>query len=340
MSYKVAVAGATGVVGREILKTLAERGFPASEVAALALGRATGSEVSYGEDKVLKVQNLERYDFKGTSLAIFATEAAMSAAQVPRASAAGCFVVDCSGRFHMEHDVPLLVPEVNPHALARAAKRRVVANPESTSIQRAMALKPLHAMARVKRVVVASYQSVSSLGRPAMDELWSQTRAIYVNEMGGSEQFTKQIAFNVIPHVGTFGADGRTSEEANMALEIRKILDPDIQLAATCVRVPVFIGQALAVHAECESPINEAALRETLRESPGIVMLDNHDDGGYVTPVETAGEDAVYISRLRADPSVPHGLAFWCVADNLRKGSALNAVQIAELLHERGLLGR
>jgi aspartate-semialdehyde dehydrogenase len=339
MGYRVAVAGATGAVGRELLKTLAEREFPARDVIALASGRAVGAEVSYGEDQVLKVQNLERFDFKGVQLGLFAPGAAVSAVQAPRAAAAGCLVVDCTGRFHMEPDVPLVVPEVNPQALAKAAKRRLVANPTASTIQLALALKPLHELARVKRVVASTYQSVSGAGKEAMDELWSQTRGLFVNEMPPSEQFTKQIAFNVIPHIDEFLEDGATREEWALAVETRKILDPDIQLVATCVRVPVFIGHAVAVAVEFERPITEHQAREALREAPGVVVLDRPDDGGYVTPVDCAGEDAVYVSRLRQDPSLPHGLAFWCVADNLRKGAALNAVQIAELLHERGMLG-
>ncbi len=339
MAYKVAVVGATGAVGREMLKTLAERGFPVGEVVGLASGRSVGQEVSFGEDQVLKVRNVETYDFKGTALALFAPTAAVSAIHAPRAAATGCMVVDNTSRFRMEHDVPLVVPEVNPNALARAAKRRIIANPGSSTIQMVMALKPLHDLARVKRVVVSTYQAVSGVGKEAMDELWSQTRGMFVNEMGGSEQFTKQIAFNVIPHIEDFMPDGATQEEWAMAVETRKILAPDIQVLATCVRVPVFIGHAEAIAAEFENPITEPDAIAALRDFPGIILLDKRDDAGYVTPAETAGEDAVYVSRLRRDATVPNGLAFWCVADNLRKGAALNAVQIAELLHERGMLG-
>jgi aspartate-semialdehyde dehydrogenase len=340
MSYRVAVVGATGAVGRELLKTLEERNFPVSEVIALASGRSAGSEISFGEDQVLKVQSLDRFDFKGVDLGLFSPGAKISAIHAPRAAAAGCMVVDNTSRFRMEPDVPLVVPEVNPQALSRATKRRIVANPNCSTIQMVVALKPLHDLARVRRVVVSTYQSVSGAGKEAMDELWSQTRGIFVNEMAPSEQFTKQIAFNVIPHIDDFMEDGATKEEWKMAVETRKILDPDIQVIATCVRVPVFIGHAEAVHVEFESPIDEAAAREALRDAPGVVVLDKREDGGYVTPADSAGEDAVYVSRLRRDPTVPNGLAFWCVSDNLRKGAALNAVQIAEALAERGMLGR
>jgi aspartate-semialdehyde dehydrogenase len=249
-------------------------------------------------------------------------------------------VVDLSGRFRLEPDVPLVVPEVNPQALSRATKRRLIATPQDGTIQMALALKPLHDIARIKRVVAATYQPVSGAGKAAMDELWSQTRGIFVNEMPPSEQFSKQIAFNVIPQIGDFMEDGATREEWMLAVETRKLLDPDIQVVASCVRVPVFIGQAQALHVEFESPIPEDAAREALREAPGVILLDRRDEGGYVTPADCAGEDAVYVSRLRRDPTLPNGLALWCVADNLRKGAALNAVQIAELLAERGMLKR
>ena len=340
MAYKVAVVGATGAVGREMLKTLAERGFPVGEVVGLASGRSVGQEVSFGEDQVLKVRNVETYDFKGTALALFAPTAAVSAIHAPRAAATGCMVVDNTSRFRMEHDVPLVVPEVNPNALARAAKRRIIANPGSSTIQMVMALKPLHDLARVQRVVVSTYQAVSGAGKAAMDELWSQTRGLFVNELGASEQFTKQMAFNVIPHVGGFMDDGATTEEWKLAVETRKVLDPNVQVVATCVRVPVFIGHGMAVTVAFESAIAEEQAQRALHDFPGVIVLDKRDDGGYVTPIETVGEDAVYVSRIRRDPTVPHGLSFWCSADNLRKGTALNAVQVAELLHERGMLGK
>jgi len=338
MGYRIAVVGATGAVGREILKTLAERGFPVGEVIALSSGRAAGAEVSFGEKAVLKVRDLDRFDFAGVDLALFSQGAAVSAAHVPRAVAAGCLVIDDTPRFRMEPGVPLVVPEVNPQAIAKRPRRGIVANPGGATIQMVMALKPLHDMARVRRVVVATYQSVSAAGKEAMDELWSQTRGVFVNEPGTPEQFPKPIAFNVIPHIEAFLEDGATREERDLAVETRKILDPDIQVMATCVRVPVMIGHAEAVHVEFERPIAERAAREALREAPGLIVLDTRDDGGYATPLEIAGEDAVFVSRLRRDPTVANGLAFWCVTDNLRKGAALNAVQIAEALDRNGAL--
>ena len=338
MSYKVAIVGATGAVGREIIKTLAERRFPVSEVVALASGRSAGAEISFGDKTVLKVRDLDRYDFAGTHLGLFSPGAAVSAVHAPRAAAAGCLVIDNTSQFRMEPGVPLVVPEVNPQAIAKRPKKGIIANPNCSTIQMVVALKPLHDIARVKRVVVATYQSVSGAGKEAMDELWSQTRGIFVNDPATPEQFTKPIAFNVIPHIDRFMDDGATKEEWMMALETRKILDADIQVVATCVRVPVMIGHGEAVHVEFERPITERQAREALREAPGITVLDTRDDGGYATPIEIAGEDAVFVSRLRKDPTVPHGLAFWCVADNLRKGAALNAVQIAEEMHRNGAL--
>jgi aspartate-semialdehyde dehydrogenase len=332
MGYRVAVVGATGAVGREMLKTLAERDFPVREVIALASGRSTGQEVSFGERAVLKVQNLERFDFKGTDLALFSPGAAVSAVHAPRAAAAGCIVIDNTSQFRMEPDVPLVVPEVNPHHLKNFAKRRIIANPNCSTIQMVVALKPLQAISRIKRVVVATYQSVSGAGKEAMDELFNQTRAVYVNDPAVPEQFPKPIAFNCIPHIDRFMGDGATKEEWKMAAETRKILDPDIAVIATCVRVPVFIGHAEAIHVEFEGPITEDQAVEALRDAPGVQLVDKREDGGYVTQVDAAGEDAVFVSRLRQDPTVPHGLAFWCVSDNLRKGAALNAVQIAEAL--------
>ncbi len=339
MGYRMAVVGATGAVGREILKTLAERAFPVDRMVALASGRSAGQQVSFGDDQVLTVQSLDSFDFKGTDLALFSPGAAISAVHAPRAAAAGCVVIDNTSQFRMDPDVPLVVPEVNPQALARFKKRRIIANPNCSTIQMVVALKPLHDLARVKRVVVSTYQAVSGAGREAMDELWSQTRGVYVNETPPSEQFTKQIAFNCIPHIDNFLGDGSTREEKKMAEETRKILGPDIAVMATCVRVPVFIGHAEAVHVEFEEPITEQQAWEALREAPGVIVLDRREDGGYATPAEIAGEDSVYVSRLRRDLTVPHGLAFWCVCDNLRKGAALNAVQIAEELVAQGLLG-
>jgi aspartate-semialdehyde dehydrogenase len=338
MGYRVAVVGATGAVGREMLKTLAERNFPVSEVIALASGRSAGQEVSFGEKTVLKVQNLEKFDFKGTDIGLFSPGASVSAVHAPRAAAAGCVVIDNTSQFRMDHDVPLVVPEVNPQALKKFAKRNIIANPNCSTIQMVVALKPLHDIARIKRVVVATYQSVSGAGKEAMDELFNQTRAVYVNDPSTPEQFTKPIAFNCIPHIDKFMDDGFTKEEWKMAVETRKILDPDIQVVATCVRVPVFISHAEAVHVEFESELTVEQAWEALRDAPGIQLVDKREDGGYVTQTEATGEDSVYVSRLRRDPTVPHGLAFWCVGDNLRKGAALNAVQIAEELVRQGLI--
>ena len=338
MGYKVAIVGATGAVGREIIKTLAERGFPVDEAVALASKRSAGQEISFGEKTVLKVRDLDRYDFADTHLALFSPGAAISAVHAPRAAAAGCLVIDNTSQFRMEPGVPLVVPEVNPQAMAKRPKKGIIANPNCSTIQMVMALKPLHDIAKVKRVVVATYQSVSGAGKEAMDELWSQTRGVFVNDPPLAEQFTKPIAFNVIPHIDAFMDDGATKEEWKMAVETRKILDPDIQVMATCVRVPVMIGHGEAVTVEFETAITERQAREALREAPGITVLDTRDDGGYATPIEIAGEDSVFVSRLRRDTTVPHGLAFWCVADNLRKGAALNAVQIAEEAHRLGLL--
>ena len=339
MSFKVAVVGATGSVGREILKTLAERGFPVREAVALASGRAAGQPVSFGEDQVLKAGTLERYDFAGTDLAFFATEPAIARAEAPRAAAAGCLVIDLGPSFRMEPDVPLVVPEVNPQALARAARRRIVASPEGTTILLATALKPLHDLAGAERVVATALLSVSGAGKAAMDELWSQARGMYVNEMPPAEQFPKQIAFNLIPQGGNFTADGSTTAERLLPLEMRKVLNPDIAVTATCIRAAVFIGDALAVHVAFARPITEAQAWAAWREAPGIALMDRREEGGYATPIDIAGEDSVHVSRLRRDPTVPHGLAFWLVADNLRKGAALNAVQIAEELVGRKLLG-
>jgi aspartate-semialdehyde dehydrogenase len=330
MSYRVAVVGATGAVGREMLKTLAQRKFPVREVAAIASGRSVGQEVSFG-DRTLAVQSLEKFDFKGWDIGLFSPGASVSAIHAPRAAEAGCIVIDNTSHFRMEPDVPLVVPEVNPEALAKI-RRGIVANPNCSTIQMVVALKPLHDRFRIKRVVVATYQSTSGAGKEAMEELMAQTRATLVHDPIVVEQFTKQIAFNVIPHIDRFMDDGSTKEEWKMVAETRKILDPDIKVFATCARVPVFIGHAEAVHVEFEKKVTVAAAREILREAPGVMVVDRREDGGYVTPLECQGEDATFVSRLREDPTVENGLAFWCVADNLRKGAALNAVQIAETL--------
>ncbi|TVR82586.1 MAG: aspartate-semialdehyde dehydrogenase [Rhodospirillales bacterium] len=334
MGYKVAVVGATGNVGRELLAILAERGFPADEVVALASERSVGREVSFGEDKVLKVLDLETFDFRGTHIVLSSPGAKVSARFAPRAAAAGAVVIDNTSHFRMEPDVPLVVPEVNPAAIAGYRKRGIIANPNCSTIQMVVALKPLHDLARIRRVVVSTYQSVSGAGKAAMDELFDQTRGIYVNEPASKyrEKFTKQIAFNVIPHIDRFMDDGATKEEWKMAVETRKILDPDIQVSATCVRVPVFIGHAEAVNVEFEQPIDEEQARSALRAAPGISVVDHRADEGYVTPAECAGEDTVYVSRIRKDPTCANTLNLWVVADNLRKGAALNTVQIAEEL--------
>ena len=332
MGYRVAISGATGAVGREILTTLAEREFPADEVVPLASERSAGVRVSFGEDDELKVQDLSKFDFKGIDIVLSSPGAKVSAEHSPRAARAGAVVIDNTSQFRMDPDVPLVVPEVNPEALAGYERRNIVANPNCSTIQMVLALKPLHEIARIKRVVVATYNSTSGAGKDAMDELFNQTRGIYVNEPVRPEQFTKQIAFNVVPHIDVFMDDGSTKEEWKMVVETKKILDPTIKVAATCVRVPVFIGHAEAVNVEFESPIDEEEAREALRQQPGITVIDHRMDEGYVTPAECAGEDAVFVSRIRSDPTVENGLMLWVVADNLRKGAALNAVQIAETL--------
>ena len=332
MGYKVAVAGATGNVGREMLQILAERKFPADRVVALASSRSIGAKVSYGDDEILQVGDLQHYDFAGTDIALFSPGGKVSAVHAPRAAASGCVVIDNTSYFRMDPDVPLVVPEVNPDAVAGYGKKNIIANPNCSTMQLVVALKPLHDAFTIRRVVVATYQSVSGAGKAAMDELFNQTRGIYVNDSVAKERFTKQIAFNVIPHIDVFMEDGTTKEEWKMMAETKKILDASIKLTATCVRVPVFIGHAEAVNIECEMPISADDAREVLRDAPGISVIDYRADEGYVTPVECAGEDAVYVSRLREDPTVDNGLNLWVVSDNLRKGAALNAVQIAELL--------
>jgi aspartate-semialdehyde dehydrogenase len=340
MGYRVAVVGATGAVGREMIKTLAERNFPADEVVALASGRSTGSEISFGEKKVLTVKNLETFDFSGWDIGLFSPGASVSAIHAPRAAAAGCVVIDNTSQFRMDPDVPLVVPEVNPHHLRLFSKRRIIANPNCSTIQMVVALKPLHDQWKIKRVVVSTYQSVSGAGKEAMDELFNHTKAIFVHDPNKPEQFTKEIAFNVIPHIDRFMDDGSTKEEWKMMVETQKILDPAIKVHATCVRVPVFIGHGEAVNVEFEHPVTAGEARAALREAPGVEVVDVREDGGYITPIESAGEDAVYVSRIRKDPTVAHGLSFWCVSDNLRKGAALNAVQIAEELIARGMLAK
>jgi aspartate-semialdehyde dehydrogenase len=332
MGYKVAIVGATGNVGKELLNTLAEREFPADEVVALASERSAGKEVSFGEDRVLKVRNLAEFDFKGTDIVLSSPGAAISKVYTPIAAEAGAVVIDNTSHFRMEPDVPLVVPEVNPEALARYGKRNIVANPNCSTIQMVMALKPLHLLGSIKRVIVSTYQSVSGSGKEAMDELFQQTRGIYMNESPTPHAYPKQIAFNAIPQIDTFMDDGSTKEEWKMVQETRKILDPDIKVHATCVRIPVFIGHGEAVTVEFERNVTEDEAREALNGFPGVTVVDHREEGGYVTPVECAGEDAVYVSRLRRDATVDHGLSMWVVSDNVRKGAALNSIQIAEHL--------
>jgi aspartate-semialdehyde dehydrogenase len=344
MGYRVAVVGATGAVGREMLQTLAERQFPADTVYAVASSKSAGREVSYGEDVTLKVESLDSFDFSTADLALFSAGGDTAKAHAPKAGAAGCFVIDNSSAFRMDENVPLIVPEVNPDAiddcLPKNGGNRIIANPNCSTAQLVVALKPLHDAFSVKRVVVSTYQAVSGAGRPAMDELFNQTRGIYVNEAVKPEIFTKQIAFNAIPHIDVFLDDGFTKEEWKMTAETKKILDPAIDLVAHCVRIPVFVGHSEAVFIETERPMTESEVRKMLENAPGVIVVDHRANEGYVTPHEAAGEDAVYISRIRKDPTVPNGMVFWCVSDNLRKGAALNSVQIAELLVKRGLSGR
>ena len=331
MGYRVAVVGATGAVGREMLSILEERQFPADEVIAVASSRSAGQSIAFG-DGDLMVRDLAKFDFKGVDIGLFSPGGAVSAQYAPKAAAAGCVVIDNTSHFRMEPDVPLVVPEVNAHAIAQYPKRNIIANPNCSTIQMVVALKPLHDLARIKRVSVATYQATGGAGQAGMDELFEQTRAIYNNQPIERKKFTKQIAFNVIPHIDKFMDDGATKEEWKMSVETKKILDPKIEVFATCVRVPVLIGHGLAVHAEFERPIDEDAARAALRAAPGVAVVDHRADEGYVTPVECAGEDPVYVSRIRRDPTVANGLGLWVVADNLRKGAALNAVQIAETL--------
>ncbi len=332
MSYKIAVVGATGNVGREILQTLWERKFPVREVVALASPSSISKEVSFGDTQILKVKSLNDYNFNDTDIALFSPGGKVSAEYAPKAAAAGCVVIDNTSHFRMDKDVPLVVPEVNSHALKDFSKRNIIANPNCSTIQMVVALKPLHDVAKIKRVVVSTYQSVSGAGKGAMDELYTQTKKIYVHEQQDPVNFTKRIAFNVIPHIDVFMKDGYTKEEWKMIAETKKILDSAIEVTATCVRVPVFVGHGESVNVEFKEPISYEQARLILDEADGISLTDRRQDGGYVTPLDCVGEDAVFISRLREDKSVKHGLSFWCVSDNLRKGAALNAVQIAEEL--------
>ena len=338
MGYRVVVAGASGNVGREMLNILTEREFPLDALAAVASSRSTGEMVDLGESgKTVKIQNIEHFDFAGWDIALFAIGSEATKIYAPIAAAAGCVVIDNSSLYRMDPDVPLIVPEVNPDAIDGYKRRNIIANPNCSTAQLVVALKPLHDAATIKRVVVATYQSVSGAGKAGMDELFTQTRAIFVNDEKVVETFPKQIAFNVIPHIDSFLDDGSTKEEWKMVVETKKILDPKIKVSATCVRVPVFVGHSEAVNIEFEREISAEDAKTLLRESPGIMLIDKHEDGGYATPIEAAGDDATYVSRVREDPTVDYGLSLWCVSDNLRKGAALNAVQIAELLGRRHL---
>lgn len=335
MGYRIAVVGATGNVGREMLNILAEREFPVDELAVLASRRSMGTECAFGE-RTLKTQDLDTFDFTGWDIALFAIGSDATKKYAPIAAKAGCVVIDNSSLYRYDADVPLIVPEVNPDAIEDYAKKNIIANPNCSTAQMVVALKPLHDRARIKRVVVSTYQSVSGSGKEAMDELWMQTKGMYVpGQERAPEVYTKQIAFNVIPHIDAFMEDGSTREEWKMVAETKKIVDKSIKVTATCVRVPVFVGHSEAINVEFEDFLDEDEARNILREAPGIMVIDKREDGGYITPVECVGEYATYISRIRQDSTIENGLNFWCVSDNLRKGAALNAVQIAELLGRR-----
>ena len=337
MGYKVVVAGATGNVGREMLNILAERQFPVDEIAVLASRKSLGTEVSFG-DKTLKTQDLDTFDFTGWDIALFAIGSDATKTYAPKAAKAGCVVIDNSSLYRYDPDVPLIVPEVNPDAIMGYSKKNIIANPNCSTAQMVVALKPLHDRARIKRVVVSTYQSVSGAGKAGIDELWDQTKSIYnpVDDKP-AKKFTKQIAFNVIPHIDVFMEDGSTKEEWKMVAETKKIVDPSIKVTATCVRVPVFVGHSEAINLEFEDFLDEDEARDILREAPGVMVIDKREDGGYVTPVECVGDFATFISRIRQDSTIENGLNLWCVSDNLRKGAALNAVQIAEVLGQRVL---
>ena len=340
MGYRVVVVGATGNVGREMLNILAEREFPIDEIAVVASARSTGTDVEFGETgRILKCKNIEHFDFAGWDIALFAAGSGPAKEYAPKAAAAGCVVIDNSSYFRMDPDVPLVVPEVNPDAIDGYVKKNIIANPNCSTAQMVVALKPLHDAATIKRVVVSTYQSVSGAGKAGMDELFEQTRSIFmpIGEMNDPQKFTKQIAFNVIPHIDDFLDDGFTKEEWKMVVETKKILDPKIKVVATCVRVPVFVGHSEAINIEFKNEISAIEAQDILREAPGIMLIDKREDGGYITPIDCVGEGATYISRVREDITVENGLVLWCVSDNLRKGAALNAVQIAELLGRRHL---
>jgi aspartate-semialdehyde dehydrogenase len=337
MAYNVAVVGATGNVGREMMNILSEREFPVNEVYAIASRRSLGVEVSFG-DKTLKCHDLEQFDFSKCDFALMSAGGDISREWAPKIGATGCIVIDNSSAWRYDIDVPLVVPEVNAEAVAGFTKKNIIANPNCSTAQLVVALKPLHDRAKIRRVVVSTYQSVSGAGKAAMDELWTQTRGVFVTDTPEPEFFPKQIAFNCIPHIDVFMEDGFTKEEWKMMAETKKILDTKIKLTATCVRVPVFVGHSEAVNLEFEEPISADEAREILREAPGLLVVDKREPGGYVTPVECVGEYATYVSRIREDPTVENGLVLWVVSDNLRKGAALNTVQIAETLINRKLV--
>lgn len=338
MGYRVVVAGATGNVGREMVNILADREFPADEVALLASSRSVGEQIEYGETgKMLKVQNIEHFDPAGWDFALFAIGSEATKVYAPKFAAAGCTVIDNSSLYRMDPDVPLIVPEVNPGDIDGFRKKNIIANPNCSTAQMVVALKPLHDAATIKRVVVATYQSVSGAGKQGMDELFEQSRNIFVGDQAEAKKFTKQIAFNVIPHIDSFLEDGSTKEEWKMVVETKKILDPKVKVTATCVRVPVFVGHSEAINIEFENELSAEDAQKILREAPGVLLVDKREDGGYVTPVECVGDYATFVSRVRDDSTVENGLSLWCVSDNLRKGAALNAVQIAELLGRRHL---
>ncbi len=338
MGYRIVVAGATGNVGREVLAILAEREFPIEELAVVASSRSQGLDVEIGDTgRTIKCQNIDNFDWAGWDMAIFAIGSEATKTHAPKAAAAGCVVIDNSSLYRMDPDVPLIVPEVNPDAIDGYTKRNIIANPNCSTAQMVVALKPLHDAAKITRVVVSTYQSVSGAGKAGMDELWNQTRQIFVGDEKDVQKFTKQIAFNVIPHIDSFLDDGSTKEEWKMVVETKKILDPKIKVTATCVRVPVFVGHSEAINIEMENELSAEDAQRILREAPGVVLHDKREDGGYITPVECVGDFATFVSRVRDDPTVENGLNLWCVSDNLRKGAALNAVQIAELLGRRHL---
>ncbi|MDR2858340.1 MAG: aspartate-semialdehyde dehydrogenase [Novosphingobium sp.] len=338
MGYRVVVVGATGNVGREMLNILAEREFPCDEIAAVASPRSTGTEIEFGDTgRMLKVRNIEHFDFTGWDIALFAAGSGPTKIYAPKAAEQGCVVIDNSSLFRMDPDVPLVVPEVNPDAIDGYTRKNIIANPNCSTAQMVVALKPLHDAATIKRVVVSTYQSTSGAGKAGMDELFEQSRAIFVGDPVEPKKFTRQIAFNVIPHIDVFLDDGYTKEEWKMVVETKKILDPRIKVVATCVRVPVFVGHSEAINLEFEKELSAEDAQNVLREAPGVMLVDKREDGGYVTPIECVGDGATYVSRVREDITVDNGLVLWCVSDNLRKGAALNAVQIAELLGRRHL---